>query len=351
MKTKPGVILTVRGRAGTAGRVNANRRLYPAAVYEKVVREFADRGSDNPILGELDHPDRPPGCRLEKTALRITDLWMAEGRFLEFEAQVLDTPHGRTLKSLLEAGIPVQVSTRGTGSLRTSESSDGPAHLVVAEDYELQGIDAVVRAAHPGSRMEPHVESQQAAPADSDCRAAELPGGEGPADSSLLERSDEMIVLTEELPAAEAGPSLEDELRTAREDLSVLQTAAAAERAAFTENTQGLQADMRERDGQIESLRARCEEAESALNRRLVAEEVDQVTGPLRPDVRGAVRSQLEACQTPKDVQERWESIHGVLAAADLIHSEPAGLGRTASEPHARTYTPEQEMQRRLLAG
>src|SRR5579872_5294874 len=105
-----GVIMAVRGTAGTAGTINANRRLYPPAVYRKVIRQFNSREPREEMLGELDHPELFGGPKLEKTAFHITRLSLRDDADLIFEAHVLGTPAGRILAKLIEAGIPVNVS-------------------------------------------------------------------------------------------------------------------------------------------------------------------------------------------------------------------------------------------------
>jgi len=162
-----GVIGSVEGRAGTAGTPNANRRVYPVPVYQKAVESYeAARSRGEDLFGELDHPGpmQPPALR--RVALRITGLTLTEDRHLEMQAQVLDTPAGRILHAILESGARVDVSTRGSGSLRpccpahtgpagslTTAAADHEPHYLVGLDYELHGIDAVVSGAHPGAAI------------------------------------------------------------------------------------------------------------------------------------------------------------------------------------------------------
>ncbi|MCA1596592.1 MAG: hypothetical protein LC772_09250, partial [Chloroflexi bacterium] len=337
-----GVIAVVRGRAGTADRVNGNRRLYPAGVYRRVVRQFNREHED--LLGELDHPGFGEGPRLEKTAFRITRLQVTEGRHLDFTAHVLDTPHGHTLKSLLASGIPVNVSTRGAGTLSRccalpddadpaqAAHADHP-HWRVDDDYELHGIDAVVRAAHAGAVMGVRTNSEGAQ--DARGIASGEAGRIAAAEHEEDERSDSMELI--ETPGAGNEPAiriaeLEGRLREARSDLEVLQAAAAAGqetlREALEEAASAGNAQLASLEARLAAAIAERDEAVVALNRQHMETQVNTLLHSLRPDVRQKVAEQLRACETPEQVTERWTAIEQVLSAAGLAFDQPPGSGR-----------------------
>lgn len=386
--------MAVRGRAGTAGMVNGNRRLYPDSVYRKIVRAFESPGSGSEsgaLLGELDHPAAAP--RLEKTALRITALQLDESGRLNFQAHVLDTPHGRTLAQLIRAGVPVSVSTRGEGTLgwccpdheaaeepgrrvpssfprtahrrgehsgRFSDRADHLPHRVVRDDYTLLGIDAVVRGAHAGASI-----------AGVTARREEEVGRCTAGCLSIEERKDNMPVITEESgngePAEEmAGrvAALEGELKQAQSDLDVLQAAASAERAAVARTVEGLQdqieiqraeyeARLSESQKQLDESAAARDQALTRLQKILVEEQTSTLLSNLRPDVRKKIAEQLAACQSPAEVAERWHSIEQLLSAAGFTNSLPAGAGFSDNAEALISHsslTPEQRLQQRLLA-
>ena len=89
------------------------------------------------LVGELDHPTDSI-IHFEKCSHVITKLWW-EGNNLMGEGEILNTPHGRILKSLLSDGVRVGISSRGVGNGRTDENGI----LIIGESYKLITFDAV----------------------------------------------------------------------------------------------------------------------------------------------------------------------------------------------------------------
>jgi len=72
------------------------------------------------ILGELDHPEGRFEVSMKEASHMITDLWYDQNTHCVMgRLEVLDTPNGRTLKSLIEAGFPLYVSSRAAGDVNT----------------------------------------------------------------------------------------------------------------------------------------------------------------------------------------------------------------------------------------
>ena len=130
------------GGVATQGNVgNENTRYYRTETWGRQCEVKQEVIKSGKLLGELDHPDDGKS-RLEKTSVRYTKLEM-DGDYMNFEAAVLETPSGDTLKALLRGGVGVDISTRGFGSTK-KETIDGKEWEVVQDDYELAGIDQVV---------------------------------------------------------------------------------------------------------------------------------------------------------------------------------------------------------------
>ena len=89
------------------------------------------------LVGELDHPTDSI-IHFENASHLVTKLWW-EGQTLMGEGEVLNTPSGKLLKSLIEAGVRVGISSRGVGNGQTND--DGV--LVIGESYKLITFDAV----------------------------------------------------------------------------------------------------------------------------------------------------------------------------------------------------------------
>jgi hypothetical protein len=111
---------------------NRNGRMYPMETLSREVQRynetFVQKGR---ALGELGHPDGPT-VNLDRVSHKITSL-VREGSNFKGKAQILNTPMGKIASSLLDEGVMLGVSSRGVGSLRTTNEG----HKVVGEDFML----------------------------------------------------------------------------------------------------------------------------------------------------------------------------------------------------------------------
>lgn len=125
--------------------INRNHRYYSREVFEAAIEKVQDQVVNGEFTGELDHPDTSVTGTLEKTAF-VFDQLSLEGDLVTFEARLLNTPAGATLKGLLEGGVRVGMSTRGTASIEwkePEEGEDGPPVAMIQEDFTLYGVDSV----------------------------------------------------------------------------------------------------------------------------------------------------------------------------------------------------------------
>lgn len=110
---------------------NRNGRVYPKKLLEReVFRYNRDYVQRNRAYGELGHPDTP-SMNLHLVSHMITNL-REQGNDYIGKAKVLDTPNGKIVKSLLEGGANLGVSTRGVGSLKAANGFQ-----LVQDDYHL----------------------------------------------------------------------------------------------------------------------------------------------------------------------------------------------------------------------
>lgn len=112
---------------------NRNGRVYPQHIIEREVSKFQSLIESREAVGELSHPDSGE-INPDRAAILITDLHM-DGNLGMGKAKVLSTPCGKILESLLNDGVRMGVSSRGTGNLGKDN--------VVCEDFSLLTIDAV----------------------------------------------------------------------------------------------------------------------------------------------------------------------------------------------------------------
>ena len=134
--TKSG-LTKFRGKFQEAEAVNKNKRIYPHNVLDENVKKLIPIIEARGLVGELDHPTDSI-IHFEKCSHVITKLWW-EGNNLMGEGEILNTPHGRILKSLISDGVRVGISSRGVGSGRNDENGI----LVIGESYKLITFDAV----------------------------------------------------------------------------------------------------------------------------------------------------------------------------------------------------------------
>lgn len=121
-----------------------NRRLYPKAVMEKACSTYIQEYvATDRAVGELEHP---PVLKInpENVAIKIESL-RQEGSDWYGKARVLNTPKGKILQALMEGGVRLGVSTRGSGSLKAN--SQGIP--VVQDDYVMLAIDSVYAPSAP----------------------------------------------------------------------------------------------------------------------------------------------------------------------------------------------------------
>lgn len=95
---------------------NRNGRMYPKEIMEKEVDRYTKEYiNKNRAYGELGHPDSP-SINLDRVSHMIKGLKM-EGNNFVGRAKILDTPYGKIVKSLIDEGAQLGVSSRGLGSL------------------------------------------------------------------------------------------------------------------------------------------------------------------------------------------------------------------------------------------
>lgn len=110
---------------------NRNGRIYPLNMMQKEVARYTkELVAENRALGELGHPENPT-INLPLVSHRITEL-KQDGKDFNGKAKIIDTPNGKIVKSLIDEGVKLGVSSRGVGSLSPSPEGD-----VVGEDFYL----------------------------------------------------------------------------------------------------------------------------------------------------------------------------------------------------------------------
>ncbi len=138
--------LMLSGLMQMAETKNGNGRMYPQAILEREVKNYARLVSENRALGELDHPDSSV-INLNNASHMVTKIWM-EGNKCMGKIKVLETPSGNILRSLVESGVQFGISSRGMGSVKESNGV-----TLVEDDFQLICFDMVSDPSTPGAFM------------------------------------------------------------------------------------------------------------------------------------------------------------------------------------------------------
>ena len=135
---------------------NKNGRIYPQHILQReVVRYNKDFINKNRAFGELGHPEGPT-VNLERVSHMIKSLYPDGNNFIG-EAKILDTPYGKIVKSLIDEGASLGVSSRGMGTLQNT----GRANVVKDDYYLSTAADIVADPSAPDAFVEGIMEGKE----------------------------------------------------------------------------------------------------------------------------------------------------------------------------------------------
>ena len=124
---------------------NQNQRVYPVNEIDRAVKTLNDQlGGGYSVLGEVDHPDDLK-INLDRVSHMIMKMWM-DGDDGHGKLKILPTPMGQLVKTMLESGVKLGVSSRGSGDVDT----DGRV-----KDFEIITVDVVAQPSAPGAYPTP----------------------------------------------------------------------------------------------------------------------------------------------------------------------------------------------------
>ena len=126
--------------------LNQNGRIYPKAILEREIRNYQKFIAEKRALGECDHPDSSV-VELKNASHLIREAYMEED-VVYGTVELLDTPSGKILQSLVESGVTLGISSRGVGSVKAEGDYD-----VVQDDFQLICWDFVSEPSTPGAFM------------------------------------------------------------------------------------------------------------------------------------------------------------------------------------------------------
>jgi hypothetical protein len=138
--------IVMKGVLQKSDTLNQNGRVYPRSILEREIRNYQKFIKENRALGECDHPDSSV-VELKNASHIIREAYMEDGTCYG-TVELLDTPSGKILQSLVESGVTLGISSRGVGSTR----SEGD-HDIVQDDFQLICWDYVSEPSTPGAFM------------------------------------------------------------------------------------------------------------------------------------------------------------------------------------------------------
>ena len=133
-------LIHMTGLFGETGTRNRNGRVYSKENYSEMVESLQpeiERG----LLGELNHPYNL-SIDLNNVSHKIDKIQMNEDGTCTGEITILSTPKGDIVKSLIEAGLPIYVSSRGAGQI----DEDGNVTLTRLVTWDIVSQPSVVNA-------------------------------------------------------------------------------------------------------------------------------------------------------------------------------------------------------------
>ena len=138
---------------------NRNGRIYPMEILEPEVKKYNENFIEQKrAYGELGHPDGPT-VNLER-ASHITTSLKKDGKNFLGEAKILETPMGKIVKSLMDEGCKLGVSSRGMGSVSKTPGQEG-ANVVQSDFYLATAADIVADPSAPNAFVEGVVEGKE----------------------------------------------------------------------------------------------------------------------------------------------------------------------------------------------
>jgi len=128
---------------------NHNGRVYPINEIRRAVETINESiKKDAGVLGECDHPQELQ-IHLDRVSHKITEMWMDGGNGYG-KLQILPTPCGNIVKTLLECGVKLGVSSRGSGNV----NDDGEV-----SDFDMLTVDIVAKPSAPSAYPVPMYEA------------------------------------------------------------------------------------------------------------------------------------------------------------------------------------------------
>jgi|TARA_B110000977_G_scaffold867_1_gene1250 hypothetical protein len=139
--------LYLKGICIQGGVRNANQRVYPVTEIGRAVNTLNDQIQGGySVLGEVDHPEGL-NVNLDRVSHMITEMWM-DGPNGYGKLKVIPTPMGQLIQTMIQNGVKLGVSSRGSGNVKEDGSGE-------VSEFEIITVDAVAQPSAPGAYPTP----------------------------------------------------------------------------------------------------------------------------------------------------------------------------------------------------
>ena len=125
---------------------NANQRVYPTSEISKAVQKVSEQvAGGSSVLGEVDHPEDLK-INLDRVSHMITSMWM-EGHDGYGKLKILPTPMGKLVETMLQSGVKLGVSSRGSGNVDEASGN--------VSEFDIITVDVVAQPSAPNAYPTP----------------------------------------------------------------------------------------------------------------------------------------------------------------------------------------------------
>ena len=129
---------------------NRNGRIYPVDILDKEVKRYVKENvKKNRAYGELGHPDSPT-INLDRVSHMLTSMYM-DGHNGYGKLKILPTPMGKLVETMLQSGVKLGVSSRGSGNVDETTGN--------VSDFDIITVDVVAQPSAPNAYPTPIYES------------------------------------------------------------------------------------------------------------------------------------------------------------------------------------------------
>ena len=125
---------------------NANQRVYPTFEINKAVSKISEQiAGGTSVLGEVDHPEDLK-INLDRVSHMLTSMWM-DGHNGYGKLKILPTPMGKLVETMLQSGVKLGVSSRGSGNVDEASGN--------VSEFDIITVDVVAQPSAPNAYPTP----------------------------------------------------------------------------------------------------------------------------------------------------------------------------------------------------